>query len=215
MSEFAMYKGKEIKIGTCECMYYLRWEQRHMVRPIRGNVNPVTEVEELWFRAPRYSENDIAPGAYPFEGWCGVQPIRFYIDDNKLKKEVGEIAQKTKGIKQLIDRDMGIVVGVPCAHGYIIDDLPKEMHYNGFNSNVLGVAGVGVRKGHACALIGCLACGDTFLRMSFEELVRYCKPFDDKDWRLVLETMMRIEADILLEQEKKIRKQLKLSIYKK
>ena len=31
MGEYARFRGAEIKIGTCESMYYLRADQRHLI----------------------------------------------------------------------------------------------------------------------------------------------------------------------------------------
>ena len=31
MGEYANYMGERVKIGTCEDMLYLRWDQRHLV----------------------------------------------------------------------------------------------------------------------------------------------------------------------------------------
>lgn len=209
MGEYAKYKGKEIKIGTCSSMYYLRWEQRNMVTPERGSVNPATQVEDLWFRAPRHREDKVEPGYFEYQGWCGVEPIRFFITNERTRQEVGEIAQREQGHKQLVANDIGVVVNVPCAHGYTVD-LPKGMSYNGFAPHVLGVVAVGVRNGKARALIGCTCCGSDFCSMDFEELVRNCKPFGNEaeDWEYVLQTMMDIEASIWIEADREARKQL-------
>ncbi len=64
MGEYARYKGHDIKIGTCEDMYYLRYDQRHKVRATCGNVNPVADAAELRFRFPWPDEDHIEPGAF-------------------------------------------------------------------------------------------------------------------------------------------------------
>ena len=43
MGEYAKYNNQEIKIGTCETMYYLRYEDRHKVKALKGNVDPVRD----------------------------------------------------------------------------------------------------------------------------------------------------------------------------
>lgn len=195
MGEYAMYKGSEVKIGTCECMYYLRWEQRYDVKPIPGNVNPSFDIESIWFRAPRKSEDGYEPGEFPFEGSCGVKPIRFRIKDTGLYKELGEIAVEQKGISQVRDDKTGVCCNVPCGHGYLVD-LPQKMFYSGLVTDVLGIAGVGMRNGHAAALIGCVACGTVFARMGLDELVKYCEPFETEkeDWEYAMKQLMEIEA---------------------
>ena len=65
MGEHAMYGGQQIKIGTCEQMYYLRADQAHLVTPIvPGNVDPVKDREHLRFRFPFPEEDGVEPGAF-------------------------------------------------------------------------------------------------------------------------------------------------------
>lgn len=66
MGEYATYGGDQIKIGTCEDMYYLRFDQRHLVTPQTGNVNPNREDDLacLRFRFPWPTEDTIEPGAF-------------------------------------------------------------------------------------------------------------------------------------------------------
>lgn len=208
MGEYATYKGEEIKIGTCNCMYYLRWEQRNDVIPRQGNVNPRTQYDKIWFRAPRHCEDGIEPGDFDFQGWCGVKPIRFFIKDenSNFAKEVKSIAKEAQSFKQVRCKEIGVNIRVPCCHGYTTE-LPDRMGYNGFNPNTLGISALGVRQGKAVAFVGCVACELDFLVLDFEELVRYCRPFGDEkaDFEYCLQTMMQIEADLLLEHERMVR----------
>jgi len=66
MGEYAIRKsgGQEVKIGTCEQMYYLRFEDREKVEHLSGNVDPVKDCGELRFRLPFPDEDDIAIGEY-------------------------------------------------------------------------------------------------------------------------------------------------------
>lgn len=65
MGEYAKYRGQQIKIGTCENMYYLRHDQRHEVTPESGSVNPAgRERFALRFRFPWPDEDHIKPGAF-------------------------------------------------------------------------------------------------------------------------------------------------------
>ena len=207
MGEYALYKGEEVKIGTCNSMYYLRWEQRKSVTALPGNVNPAVMENKLWYRAPRKREDGIEPGMFDFQGLCGVDPIRFYIKDEckQYSEEVKGLATSEAGlgIVQVRAEKMGVTCNIPCYHGYTTE-LPKGMFYNGFNPNTLGIAGLGVRAGAAAALIGCVACGETFMVVSFEELVRYCAPFGDEreDWEYALKQMMEIEAEQWLNYER-------------
>ena len=63
MGEYAKYNGQQIKIGTCESMYYLRADQAHLVQAMSGNVNPITDCESIRFRFPFPEEDGCKPGS--------------------------------------------------------------------------------------------------------------------------------------------------------
>jgi hypothetical protein len=64
MGEYAQRKdnGQEVKIGTCEEMYYLRFEDRAKVRGIPNSVDPSREPYNLRFRLPYPDEDGMGPG---------------------------------------------------------------------------------------------------------------------------------------------------------
>ena len=66
MGEYALYGSHEIKIGTCEDMLYLRFQDRGRVTPLPKNVDPTDpkEVESIRFRFPFPDEDGIEPGGY-------------------------------------------------------------------------------------------------------------------------------------------------------
>lgn len=64
MGEYARYKGEQIKIGTCESMYYLRADQAHLVTPQSGSVDPIKDRAEIRFRFPWPQEDGIEPGQF-------------------------------------------------------------------------------------------------------------------------------------------------------
>jgi hypothetical protein len=72
MGEYARrLDGQRVKIGTCESMYYLRFDQRSQVRHESGNVDPNgQDMYELRFRFPWPEEDHEAPGDFsqwPYE----------------------------------------------------------------------------------------------------------------------------------------------------
>ena len=75
MGEYAQYKGQNIKIGTCESMYYLRADQAHLVTARSGNVDPVKDAEHIRFRFPWPDEDHIEPGH--FENFDRSLPVPF------------------------------------------------------------------------------------------------------------------------------------------
>jgi hypothetical protein len=66
MGENALYGRELIKIGTCENLYWLRFDQRFHVRSVEGSVNPVVHGNEgkLRFRFPFPDEDSVSPGAH-------------------------------------------------------------------------------------------------------------------------------------------------------
>lgn len=64
MGENAIYRGRQVKIGTCENMYYLRADQVHMVTPAQYSVDPVRHRDSLRFRFPFPDEDRIEPGHF-------------------------------------------------------------------------------------------------------------------------------------------------------
>lgn len=66
MGEYARFNGNEVKIGTCGDMYYLRFDQRHLVQRLSGNVDPVADAAELRFRFPWPNEDAAEPGSSTF-----------------------------------------------------------------------------------------------------------------------------------------------------
>lgn len=70
MGEYARFDGDEVKIGTCESLYYLRWQDRRRVAPLPGNVRPGVDVG-LFYRLPIPAEDMETPGGYS-SGWAAV-----------------------------------------------------------------------------------------------------------------------------------------------
>lgn len=66
MGEYAKHNGETIKIGTCEDMYYLRADQRHLVtkEPNSLDVNDEEILSEIRFRFPFPEEDSFGPGEY-------------------------------------------------------------------------------------------------------------------------------------------------------
>jgi hypothetical protein len=66
MGEYATHNQQSIKIGTCEDMYYLRFDQRQLVRHEPGNVdvNHAETAAALRFRFPFPEEDEVQPGCF-------------------------------------------------------------------------------------------------------------------------------------------------------
>ena len=110
MGEYAYNStGERIKIGTCESMYYLRFEDRRKVRPDTGSVDPAT-TKGLFFRLPFPDEDHVPPGNYePFDR--GALLAR---DFSVEGIEPGNIQLK---------HECGLLTNVPCHHGIKLPNL--------------------------------------------------------------------------------------------
>lgn len=123
MGEYAGFNGQRVKIGTCECMYYLRWEDRGRVEPLSGNVNPATDAG-LFFRLPFPDEDEMQPGEYQDHnrgyrlGRREDEGQRSYWNDWKPdaddEHEPGQFQMHHKS---------GLIFCVPCHHGLKLPDL--------------------------------------------------------------------------------------------
>ena len=126
MGEYAKYNGKEIKIGTCEEMYYLRFDQRRSVQPLPNSLDPVKEAAELRFRFPWPDEDQSEPGG----NGKGFDPFRRLRIDG-----VSSLDQVDHGLVQFkATNGNGYLVSLPCPEGKV--DLPITFHKNGYGGAV-------------------------------------------------------------------------------
>ncbi len=141
MGEYALYNGQEIKIGTCESMYYLRYEDRNKVK-----------YSDSWdgceFRLPFPDEDDVEPGGYEVFN----RMDRLYLYKNP------ELATNP-GIVQLT-HESGLLVNVTCYHG---EDVPAntaeaKFFWNGKASGFYGLLRVKPTKAGMRFVVGCRFC---------------------------------------------------------
>jgi hypothetical protein len=182
MGEYAIYKGEQIKMGTCEDMYYLRYDQRHQVTPERGSVNPVTDAGELRFRFPWPDEDAIEPGSGKFH-------------DNGYHRSLaihgmGPTTDVDHGHVQFVAQ-AGYNVCLPCPESAVYQDEAKHgarvlgelrVHRNGFSGSVHLVA---QKYRPGIGLVPILRCGGCGTMWRLEERDKIDK----------LAVMVRAEGD--------------------
>jgi len=126
MGEYAIRQsdGEQIKIGTCENMYYLRFEDRYKVTKDPHSLDPTTTTGLYW-RLPFPDEDDLRPGDYKdyARGFRlyktrKPEPSGFAGHDDFAPSEIAD----NPGIMQL-HNESGLLVNVKCYHGI---KLPSE-----------------------------------------------------------------------------------------
>lgn len=156
MGEHATYRGESVKIGTCESMYYLRFDQRHDVQHERGNVDPNSDdVYSLRFRFPWPGEDDIEPGSGKFH-------------DNGYERAVAVYGIKApEGVEHYnvqFVAHAGYLLSLPCPEGTAAcpttaDGKPVTIHRNGFGGAVQLVQQKYLRDGRLVPVCRCGGCG--------------------------------------------------------
>jgi hypothetical protein len=170
MGENATYNGQQIKIGTCENMYYLRYSDIGKIQSLSGNVDVHDQktVNQLRFRLPFPDEDHIAPGRYePFRG----ATLHGYSD-----KETAE----TPGIVQLNSKS-GMLVNIACYHGEKLPENTKESQFfwNG-KGPAYELTFLKFIDGKCFGVYSCVDCNQSF-RAPLKELLPFMVGYKDQD----------------------------------
>jgi hypothetical protein len=136
MGEYAIRKsdGTEVKIGTCESMYYLRFEDRYKVTAKHGNVDPVKDCTQIRFRLPFPDEDAIEIGQYGnHERGQPLYKPTFNLQGvaNGHEEFADASTVSDPGMVQLTHA-CGLLLNVPCYHGQKLPELGDRVaHWNG------------------------------------------------------------------------------------
>jgi hypothetical protein len=176
MGEYANYKGQQIKIGTGEAMYYLRYEDRAKVRPIPNSLDPKEHLDILSFRLPFPDEDGMGPGNY--EDYArGSRLFGF-----KGSESLGA------GTIQLTHPN-GLLLNAPCYHGSKLPDGGDiKAFWNGRDPHHFELLRIGVRRGKVAPIIQC----------------KYCRKEWNTDWADIeeyIEPGLRKALSIYIEEE--------------
>jgi len=120
MGEYAKRKsdGVEVKIGTCESMYYLRYEDRNKVKKIPNSLDASRE-KNLFWRIPFPDEDAVQIGEYNdhSRGLRLYKDGKYGADDFSDKETIDD-----PGTMQMTHPG-GLLVNVKCYHG---EKLPES-----------------------------------------------------------------------------------------
>jgi len=184
MGEYAKRKTdqEEIKIGTCDCMYYLRYEDRHTVEALPGHVDTVNTLNLFW-RLPLPSEDEILPGCYKSHQCV----IRLYYVPEKRTYSCqyavdfrDETMAENPGTMQL-HHESGLLLNVPCYHGLRLPDVqpPMQAFWNGKTHSIELAHIRNIGQNDIVPIIRCRHCGNTWTA-KWKEVLDY---IPDKELR--------------------------------
>lgn len=145
MGEYAQYQGSEIKIGTCEDMYYLRFQQRHEVTSLPNNVNleDLEVLRELRFRFPFPEEDSIEPGAFVDHDKSACVPASYQMPEDIEHRTVQFSARN------------GYLVSLPCPESAEGKAFPHTIHRRGHAVHLVAQKLVGNELWAVCRCGGC------------------------------------------------------------
>lgn len=188
MGEYARYKGDEVKIGTCEDMYYLRADQRDLV----DGPDADTMRESLGvvrFRFPFPDEDDIEPGHFP-DAFRGVR-VPGYVLPSELSGDEHHSIQ--------FSAPMGYLVSLPCPEQFRKPDDSMftevlvegggtlRVGRNGFSGGGATVVQQAFRGGVLVTLLHCGSCGAVHRLDTIEDaepvIAAFREEAERQEWR--------------------------------
>lgn len=121
--------GAEIKIGTCEQMYYLRADQVSEITARSGSVNPASrsQAESIRFRFPFPQEDGIKPGDFDDHdyglGLYGIEPPE-------------DIEHYSLQFSRNYPQKGGLLLSTPCPRSKEGKASKLKFSYNGYSGPV-------------------------------------------------------------------------------
>lgn len=173
MSEMAKYNGERVKIGTCEMMYYLRFEDRNKVQAVENSLDPMT-TKGLFYRLPLPEEDGFGPGDYddhqPFINYDnGVFRINSMclLDNSHPSLTEGSISP---GTVQTTVQPLGMLINLKCYHGLKLNESTEQVSF-GWNGkrDALALSYLKETGTELRVCVTCIACGQMW-SYSFENI---------------------------------------------
>lgn len=171
MAEIATRKfdQQRVNIGTCESMYYLRWDDIDRVE-----INYDLREPGLSFRLPFPDEDDQLLGQY--ERYNRGYRLLPFVDDGHTVAFAAEGSESHPGMFQL-HHPSGLLVNAQCFHGQRLPQGSEDLqvHWNGKDPYVWELLRV---KNHSSEgllpLIECRHCGQVF-RSTWSEVLPHIR----------------------------------------
>lgn len=187
MGEYALYKGRQIKIGTCETMY-IRYQDRVKVQPLSGNVDPGKDTGLFWLLP--YSEDDsLEPGDnYPNRQCHLMQKDK----DGHWQAWLPDDYTSMKPGRFQMSHPSGLLVDVNCYHGAKLPSVSQDFmaFWNGKDGFPFSLCAVkNMPDGKIRGVIECRFCHE----MWSDDLAVYLPFVHDAELRRRLEAMLEPE----------------------
>lgn len=162
MGEYATRRndGAYIKTGTCESLYYLRWDDIDKVKP-DGSYS--LREPGLWFRLPFSDEDHLQPGDYSDYN-RGVRLLPYQEEDDPAPINFKPSGTPSPGNIQLTHA-CGLLLNVACHHGAQLPAESQEIraHWNGKDPFPWELYMVKHQAGEGLLpIIRCRHCGNTY-----------------------------------------------------
>jgi hypothetical protein len=169
MGEYASFNGQEIKIGTCESMYYLRARQRMFVRALAGNVD-VRGKDALCvrFRFPWPDEDKVEPGA-------------FQDHDRAITAHGIDVPEGVDHNTVQFRANAGYLLSLPCPEGPSTHGI--KIHRNGFGGAVRLTQQKLLADGRIVPVCCCGGCGAAWRLEEPDEIEALANAFFDEGER--------------------------------
>ena len=161
MGEYTHRKSDNeyIKIGTCDAMYYLRWDDIDKVESPGYSLRDPGH----WFRLPFPDEDKLQPGDY----YNHERPVPLvpYTDPDTGAQIPFELPEVAPGTLQIRHEGSGLLLNVACHHGARLPECGPDIqpHWNGRTSInwVLYMVKNDADEG-LIPIVKCLHCRDTY-----------------------------------------------------
>lgn len=171
MGEYAVRKsdGEQVKIGTCELMYYLRYEDRAKVSQLDGSLDPSKELNLFW-RLPFPDEDHQQAGDYEQYN-RGLRLYRLEQNGKSIRHFRDETTAEDPGIMQL-KHESGLLVNVPCYHGEKLPESGEVKFFWNGKSWFYELAFVKNTPDGVLPVVKCRHCNNMW-RYSWDEVLQY------------------------------------------
>lgn len=177
MGEYALRAdGQEIKVGTCESMYYLRFDQLDQITGISGSLDPSSP--STW---------DYVRFRFPFPHEDGIQPGEFADYDYSVALWGIEPPEIEHSMIQFVARE-GFNVMLPCPvslEGQLFSVESSKIHKNGYAGDVR-IVQQRVWEGRLVLVAACGGCGSRYRYPTIEDVAPVLDWIDKQATRLAL-----------------------------